>query len=62
MVPYDAVPHDTHTILVTSLLYKGVPLYTTQKVARHRKEETTIGYAHALEAQQLAKVLPNSYG
>lgn len=62
MLPYDAMPHDARHTLVTSLLDKGVPLHTTQKVARHRKGETTMGYAHAMEAQQLAKVLPNPYG
>jgi site-specific recombinase XerD len=54
-------PYHALHMLVTSLLDKGVPLHTTQKVARHRKGETTMGYAHAREAEQLAKTVPNPY-
>lgn len=62
MRPYDAMPHDGRHTLVTSLLDKGVALHTTKKIVRHRKGETTMGYAHALEAEQLAKTVPNPYG
>ena len=62
MRPYDAMPHDARHTLVTNLLEKNVPLHTTQKIARHKRGETTIGYAHAMEAEQLAKTVPNPYG
>jgi len=62
MRPYDAMPHDARHTLVTNLLEKNVPLHTTQKIARHKRGETTIGYAHAMEAEQLAKAIPNPYG
>ena len=62
MRPYDAMPHDARHTLVTNLLEKNVPLHTTQKIARHNRGETTMGYAHAMEAEQLAKTVPNPYG
>ncbi|MBA3867707.1 MAG: site-specific integrase [Anaerolineae bacterium] len=62
MRPYDAMPHDARHTLVTNLLEKNVPLHTTQKIARHKRGETTMGYAHAMEAEQLAKTVPNPYG
>ncbi len=62
MRPYEAIPHDARHTLVTSLLDKGVALHTTQKIARHKRGETTMQYAHAMEAEQLAKTVPNPYG
>ncbi len=62
MRPYNAMPHDARHTLVTSLLDKGVALHTTQKIARHKRGETTMQYAHAMEAEQLAKTVPNPYG
>ena len=62
MRPYEAMPHDARHTLVTSLLDKGVALHTTQKIARHKRGETTLQYAHAMEAEQLAKTVPNPYG
>lgn len=62
MTAIDAIPHDARHTLVTSLLEKGVPLHTVQKIARHRRPDTTMRYAHALEAEQLAKTVPNPYG
>lgn len=62
MRPYEAIPHDARHTLVTNLLDKGVALHTTQKIARHKRGETTMGYAHAMEAEQLAKTVPNPYG
>ena len=62
MRPYDAMPHDARHTLVTNLLEKNVPLHTTQKIARHKRGETTMQYAHAMEAEQLAKTVPNPYG
>lgn len=62
MRPFEAMPHDARHTLVTSLLDKGVALHTTQKIARHKRGETTLQYAHAMEAEQLAKTVPNPYG
>lgn len=62
MRPYNAMPHDARHTLVTSLLDKGVALHTAQKIARHKRGETTLQYAHAMEAEQLAKTVPNPYG
>jgi integrase len=62
MRPSEAIPHDARHTLVTSLLDKGVALHTTQKIARHKRGETTLHYAHAMEAEQLAKTVPNPYG
>ncbi len=62
MAAVDAMPHDARHTLVTSLLEKGVPLHTVQKIARHKRPDTTMRYAHALEAEQLAKIVPNPYG
>jgi integrase len=62
MRPYEAMPHDARHTLVTSLLDKGVALHTTQKIARHKRGETTLQYAHSMEAEQLAKTVPNPYG
>lgn len=59
---YDAMPHDARHTLVTSLLEKGVPVHTVQKIARHKRADTTMRYAHALEAAELAKSVPNPYG
>lgn len=62
MRPFEAMPHDARHTLVTSLLDKNVPLHTVQAIARHRRGETTMHYAHSLEAEQLAKTVPNPYG
>jgi integrase len=62
MRPYEAMPHDARHTLVTNLLDKGVALHTTQKIVRHKRGETTMQYAHAMEAEQLAKTVPNPYG
>lgn len=62
MRPWEAIPHDARHTLVTNLLDKGVALHTTQKIARHKRGETTLHYAHAMEAEQLAKTVPNPYG
>ncbi len=62
MRPYEAMPHDARHTLVTSLLDKGVALHTTQKIARHKRGETTMQYAHAMEAEQLARTVPDPYG
>lgn len=62
MRPFEAMPHDARHTLVTSLLDKGVPLHTVQSIARHRRGETTMQYAHSMEAEQLAKTVPNPYG
>ena len=62
MAAIDAIPHDARHTLVSHLLEKGVPVHTAQKIARHRRPETTLAYAHALEAEQLAKTVPNPYG
>jgi integrase len=62
MRPYNAMPHDARHTLVTNLLDKGVPVHTAQKIARHKRGETTLQYAHAMEAEQLAKTVPNPYG
>jgi integrase len=62
MRPYDAMPHDARHTLVTNLLEKNVPVHTTQMIVRHKRGETTLQYAHAMEAEQLAKTVPNPYG
>jgi integrase len=62
MRPWDAMPHDARHTLVTNLLDKHVPVHTVQTIARHRRGETTLHYAHSLEAEQLAKTLPDPYG
>ncbi|MEZ4667850.1 MAG: site-specific integrase [Anaerolineae bacterium] len=62
MRPWDAIPHDARHTLVTNLLDKQVPVHTAQKIARHRRGETTLHYAHSLEAEELAKTVPNPYG
>ena len=56
------IPHDARHTLVTNLLERGVPLHNAQKIARHRRTETTLRYAYAMEAEQLAKTVPNPYG
>lgn len=61
MAAVEAIPHDARHTLVSSLLEKGVPVHTVQKIARHRRPDTTLRYAHALEAEQLAKTVPNPY-
>jgi integrase len=61
MARFDAIPHDARHTLVTSLLEKGIPIHTVQAIARHKNPSTTMGYAHSLEAEQLAKITPNPY-
>lgn len=54
--------YDVQHTLVTNLLEKNVLLHTTQKIALHKRGETTIGYAHAMEAEKLANIVTNPYG
>jgi integrase len=62
MAVYDAMPHDARHTLVTNLLEKAVPVHIVQKIARHKKAETTMRYAHSVEASELAKTVPDPYG
>ena len=59
--PFEAMPHDARHTLASNLVEK-VPLSTAQKIMRHKRAETTMRYAHALEAEQLAKTVRNPYG
>jgi len=59
--PFETMPHDARHTLASNLVEK-VPLSTAQKIMRHKRAETTMRYAHALEAEQLAKTVRNPYG